>query len=387
METITISTKNHETYSAVSNFFIDYYMTDANGEFVKVYLYLVRLLHSGKSLTISDIADHFNLTQKDICRAIKYWIKEGVLQLEYNSDNTLTGITLLPLSPKESKQEDDSLLSMLGIKPKDEVVKQQQSHPDSQEEAVTSEISSTEDEADEMVTVPEKVKYKATFIEDKKTNDEDFANLVFQIETYFARPLTQADFNSILYIYNELSFSADLLEYLVEHCVTLGKKSCRYIEAVAIDWYKSGIQTVADAKAVSNNYNSIYTSVLKALGIPRHVATPEEIEYIDTWYNEFSFNKNIILEACKRAISNNPHSPSFHYVNGILKSWHKQNVHKLSDIEVLDKQWAEEKKKKEANYTKKNSSQIEEAQRSISDATLDEMEQLIMNQAGKKTGN
>lgn len=376
METITISTKNHETYSAVSNFFIDYYMTDANGEFVKVYLYLVRLLSSGRALTISDIADHFNLTQKDICRAIKYWIKEGVLQLEYNSENTLTGITLLPLAAKSSNQEEESLLSMLGIE-------EQQTE---KTKTAPSELASTTEKPMQVPDPPAKVKYKPVFIEDKKNNDEDFSNLIFQIETYFARPLTQSDYNSILYIYEELSFSADLLEYLVEYCVTLGKKSCRYIEAVAIDWYKSGIHSVEDAKAVSNNYNSIYVSVLKALGIQRRVATPAETAYIDTWYNTFAFNKNIILEACKRAISANPQSANFHYVNGILENWHKHNVHKLSDIEALDKQWMEAKKKKADAYQNKTGRQITEPQRSISDATIDEFENLIVNQAGKKPG-
>ena len=86
METITISTKNHETYSSVSNFFIDYYMTEANGEFVKVYLYLIRLLNSGRAVTVAEIADHFDSTEKDICRAIKYWIKQKVLKLEYTSE-------------------------------------------------------------------------------------------------------------------------------------------------------------------------------------------------------------------------------------------------------------------------------------------------------------
>lgn len=375
METITISTKNHETYSAVSNFFIDYYMTNANGEFVKVYLYLVRLLNSGRAVTISDIADHFNLTQKDICRAIKYWIKEGVLQLEYNSDNTLTGITLLPLVAKASDREEESLLSMLGI---DEQPKQESN-------SASTELTSTAEEEQPMMEAPKKVKYKPVFIEDKKTNDEDFSNLIFQIETYFARPLTQSDYNSILYIYEELSFQSDLLEYLVEYCVTMGKKSCRYIEAVAIDWYKSGIRSVEDAKAVSKNYNSIYVSVLKALGIPRRVATPTETNYIDTWYNTYAFNKNIIMEACKRAISNNPQSANFHYVNGILENWHKNNVHKLSDLEALDKQWAENKKRKNHSY-QKQVAQISQPQRSISDETIDEFENLIMNQAGKQSG-
>ena len=115
METITISTKNHETYSSVSNFFIDYYMTEANGEFVKVYLYLVRLLNSGRAVTVAEIADHFDSTEKDICRAIKYWIKQKVLKLEYTQDKVLTGITLLPLTPKAAKSETTSLLSMLGV--------------------------------------------------------------------------------------------------------------------------------------------------------------------------------------------------------------------------------------------------------------------------------
>lgn len=377
METITITTRNHETYSAVSNFFIDYYMTEANGEFVKVYLYLVRLLNSGRALTISDIADHFNLTQKDICRAIKYWIKQGVLQLEYNSENTLTGITLLPLVAKSSKQEEESLLSMLGVEPNpDNESKESIIHKAEQE------VLAGKEDMEPTMEVPKKVKYKPSFIEDKKTNDEDFSNLLFQIETYFARPLTQADMNSILYIFEELSFTPDLLEYLVEYCVTIGKKSCRYIEAVAIDWYKSGITSAEDAKAIAKDYNSIYVSVLKELGIPRRVPTPIETSYIDTWYNTYSFNKNIIMEACRRAISTSPQSANFKYVNGILENWHRQNVHKLSDIEALDKEW-EKKKNLRANNSK-NVNQIAEQQRSITNDKIDEFETFFLNEANKK---
>lgn len=336
METITISTQNHETYSSVSNFFIDYYMTEANGEFVKVYLYLIRLLNSGRAVTIADIADHFNLTQKDICRAIRYWIKEGVLQLEYTSDRILTGITMLPLQPKASNQDNDSLLSLLGVAEEPE------------EQAASPVDRKEKDTPHAEVALPKKVSYKAAFIEEKK-NDEDFGNLLYQTEIYFSKPLTQSDVQSLLYIYEELAFSPELLEYLVEYCVSIGKKSCRYIEAVAMEWYKQNIHTVEEAKVASKNYNSTYMAVLKQLGIPRRVPTPVETSFIDTWYNEYSFDKNIILEACKRAIMANPHSANFHYVNGILENWHKQNVHKLSDIEELDRKWAAEKKQKATN--------------------------------------
>ena len=84
MSYITITTEKNETYSSISNFFIDYYMTYASGEFVNVYLYLGRLMSSSKPVSVANIADHFNLTEKDICRAIKYWISQDVMKLNYN---------------------------------------------------------------------------------------------------------------------------------------------------------------------------------------------------------------------------------------------------------------------------------------------------------------
>lgn len=384
METITITTKNHETYSAVSNFFIDYYMTDANGEFVKVYLYLVRLLNSGRAVTVADIADHFNLTEKDICRAIKYWIKQGVLQLEYTKDKILTGITMLPLTAKSTGSNDTSLLSMLGV---EEAEPQKQPDTSYKQAAATEKNSSEPEAAREMeaianAAVPKKVSYKASFIEAKK-EDEDFGNLLYQTEIYFGKPLTQTDINTLLYIYEELSFNPDLLEYLVEYCVSIGKKSCRYIEAVALEWYKNGITSVEDAKVASKNYNSIYVAVLKQLGIPRRVPTPAETAFIDTWYNTYSFNKNIIIEACKRAITANPHSANFNYVNGILESWHKQNVRKLSDIEELDKKWAAEKKKKNTSGKSAMTNQFNNYQSSTNQTIVNEFESLFLQETNQ----
>ena len=407
MDTITISTKNKETYSAVSNFFIDYYMTEANGEFVKIYLYLVRLLNSGNAVTVAGIADHFNLTEKDICRAVKYWIKQGVLQLEYTKDKKLTGITLLPLSPKEEDAEDDMLESLFSADASGEsnstadnndttgsqtkastsmtaVTQETRSSGNNTSMQATDVASSIADPVTEQISqsaVPKKITYKPSFVASKK-EDEDFGNLLYQTETYFGKPLTQSDIHSLLYIYEELAFSPELLEYLVEYCVSINKKSCRYIEAVAIEWYKNGIVSVEDAKVASKNYNSIYVAVLKQLGIPRRVPTPTETAFIDTWYNTYSFNKNIIMEACKRAITARPHSANFNYVNGILESWHKQNVHKLSDIEELDRKWAAEKKKKSTS-NKTSSNQFNNYQSSTDASVVDEFEHLFLQETNQ----
>jgi DnaD/phage-associated family protein len=140
---------------------------------------------------------------------------------------------------------------------------------------------------------------------------------------------------------------------------------------------------VEDAKVASKNYNSIYVAVLKQLGIPRRVPTPTETSFIDTWYNTYSFNKNIIMEACKRAITANPHSANFKYVNGILESWYKQNVHKLSDIEELDRKWAAEKKKKQTSGKVISNNQFNNYHNSTSDETIDELEQIFLQEANR----
>ena len=63
--------------TAVANEFIDTYMAAANGEYVKVYLYVLR--HQGEDITIELIADALNHTESDVRRALSYWKKAGVL--------------------------------------------------------------------------------------------------------------------------------------------------------------------------------------------------------------------------------------------------------------------------------------------------------------------
>ena len=53
------------------NEFIDKYMPEANGEYVKVYLLLLRHLNDPSvSLDISKIADILDYTEKDVIRAL-----------------------------------------------------------------------------------------------------------------------------------------------------------------------------------------------------------------------------------------------------------------------------------------------------------------------------
>ena len=55
----------------VPDVFIDTYMAGASGEYVKVYLYLLR--HQQEEVSIGQIADALNHTEADVQRALAYW--------------------------------------------------------------------------------------------------------------------------------------------------------------------------------------------------------------------------------------------------------------------------------------------------------------------------
>lgn len=378
MKTITISTENSETYSSISNFFIDYYMTDANGEFVKIYLYLIRLLNSQVNISVAEIADHFNLTEKDICRAIKYWVTKEALRLTFDGNGNPTGIVILPLSAPnmELAMSADAVSLLRSDAPQKAAEKKDATASAKMEEKRdTTALSSIER------TAPDKKKYTAAEIS-SFSRDEDWEDIQYQVETLFGKPVSQADVQSLLHIYDNLGFDTDLFEYLIEYCTTLGKKSCRYMEAVANGWYQDGIRTKRQAKEQYGTMTSTARMVYKALGIKRNVPTAIELEFFSTWTKDFGFSEDIIQCACERAIlhSNNP---NIKYVNGILEDWNRNNVQTRADIEKLDEAFANSKNKVSSAQskprTRKQNNFNNFTQTDLSDE-LAEIEALIENE-------
>lgn len=379
MKTITISTENSETYSSISNFFIDYYMTEANGEFVKVYLYLARLLSCNSAVTVAEIADHFNLTENDICRAIKYWISRDVLKLNYDGSGHLNGIVLLPLCPPKPAHKHEADTSILhtsvsvkaGAKPEGDM-----------QTKVHGKMTSVQPElpVDTVLSAPPKPKFTQNDM-NNMCNDDDWADIVYQVETLFGKQISARDAQTLMYIYDTLEFDIDLFEYLIEYCTTMNKKNCRYMEAVAIAWYKDGIKTRQQAKEQSTATTGIAKIVFQALGIRRPYPTNIEMAYITTWSKDFGFSAEIIGKACERAVAAKPSSANFAYINGILDNWNKNNVKSIADIEALDKTFASKIKRSTGKTSgSMNPNSFNSFSQTKLDEQLDEMEQLFLKE-------
>lgn len=298
--------------TVVSNLFIDEHMKDANDAQLKIYLYLLRMMNAGLTTSISDIADKFNHTEKDVLRALKYWEKCRLLSLEYDDAKNLSGIQLLDPSHKTGGE-------IVSLAPVVQLPAKAAEAP-----AVKNDFT--------------KPSYTLDQLKEFKNNEET-SQILFVAEQYIGRPLSASEIKTILFFTDRLGFSEDLIDYLIQYCVDRGKKDFRYIEKVAISWAEAGITTPKQAAKFATKYDKNVYDIMKALG-KSGTPTKAEADYAIKWIKEYGFSQDIIIEACNRTVmATDKHR--FEYADSILASWYKHQVHHKSDIHALDEAYAQ----------------------------------------------
>ena len=176
--------------TTVSNLFIDRYMPRANGEYIKIYLLLLRHFQTPDwELSVSSMADYLDCTEKDVRRGLSYWEREGVLSLRFDPDKKLSGIRLLDLQAKivaavelasnQVKAESAASETNGGRRPQD--------RPDEQESAADGEV---------MDKAPVKPLHEMDGVVhdmSQLSRDEAFSQLVSLVSAYKKKPLSHDD--------------------------------------------------------------------------------------------------------------------------------------------------------------------------------------------------
>ena len=347
MNTIHLRALSSSQVTVLSNIFIDQYMPGAGGEFVKVYIYLLRLLADpSASVCLPLLADRLNCTEGDISRALKYWSNEGLLILETDPSGELTGITLTEPSP-DTQMELKATVSvpqsaLAAAAPISQTVSAATVSVPQSALAAAAPISQTVSAATVSTPQPDTAPSRSASaltparIKELKEN-EDVAQLIYICEQYLGKTLTPTDTRKILFFYDELKMSVDLIDFLIQYCVGRGHKSMRYIETVAMAWSKEGITTVEMAKDSTSRYGRDYFTILKAMGITNRNPVDSEIVMMDTWLKDYGFSMDMIQEACSRTIMQTG-QPSFQYAHKILTGWFKKGALTPEAVHALDVQ-------------------------------------------------
>ncbi len=356
MNRLNIYQNIHKEQTVVSNCFIDDYMAEANDAQLKIYLFLIRMMSANLPTSVTDIADKFNYTEKDVLRALMYWESRQLLALEYDAAHNLSGIQVLSLdNPYEQVRTAPRITPVLSfIRPasmqsgmtaprpmaaasamsaQNPMTARMNAAPAQMQASSTGTATITEYPTRELSSQPEKPSYTMDDLKNFKNNDE-VQQLLFVTEQYLGRQLTRGDMETILFLYDRLGFSADLIDYLVQHCVERGKKDFRYIEKVALSWAEQGITDPKQAQLASKKYDKTVYTIMKSLG-KNSAPAPKELEYIQKWTKEYGFMLDVIQEACDKTVMTTD-SHRFAYADGILSKWYQAGVHHKADIAALD---------------------------------------------------
>ena len=243
----------------VANEFLDKYMPSANGDYVKVYLYLLRNRVSG--IDVETIADQLELTEGDVRRAIRYWEKCGIVSVGSGGTETGSAAQEDTVSAKISGNSTETGKTEAKISQgpaaRSRVSK---AGPAKSVSNAAAPAKNSEDPqpagADDDGEI--RSRYRRTDGREalnRLSEDDEFRQLLVIVQKYRAKILTEADQQVLAYLYDGLHLPCDVLDYLVQYCVENNHMSMRYIEKTGLDWASRGIRTVREAKERTKQFD------------------------------------------------------------------------------------------------------------------------------------
>ena len=206
--------------TCVPNSFIDEYLAEASGEYVRVYLYLLR--HLRENLKVHSIADALNLTDHDIKRAILYWEKRGIFK-----EGTAKAVE------EEIRAEEAARLSEEDL--------------DRKKANNFTKLSFFAEKNQKNQPVTEEKK--------REINEEEFEGILYVAQYLLPGGVTHSHIRKFEYMVEYLGMGAELIEFLLDYCASIGKTAPRYIESVALDWHEQGVLTVKQAKSLIEQFD------------------------------------------------------------------------------------------------------------------------------------
>ena len=301
--------------TTIPDIFFTQYLPEANGDFIKVYLYILFLSKYDKDIKINDLCKKLGLSLKVIQDAMKYWEEQGVITKKN------TGFVFNNLQELE--------LHHL-YKPKAALSAEQiQKSAESQKRAKTIEY----------------------------INNKFFSGLM---------PTTW--YPDIELWFKKYNFDDEVMIALFEYCFDKSALHRNYMQAVADAWSKNNIKTFNDLDQYyekQEKLNKVANNIIKKLGLGRQLSQ-YEYAYVEKWMVDFGYSFDIIEIALKKTTSKV--NPSFDYIDKLLTDWHDRGFktpdqvqkfllemkQKTKDIKQLEKQTGYQKYD-QRNYNNLNS--------------------------------
>ena len=257
----------------IPDVFFTEYMSQANGDFIKVYLCLVFLSKYDKDINLNDLSKKLDIPLQTIKESLVFWEAQGALTKKVDGYilNNLQEVELhklytpnLTLSAEDVKKNSDN-------------------------------------------------KYRAQAI-------ECINNM------YFQGIMSPAWYSDIDLWFKKYGFDEQVMIQLFQYCFSKSALHKNYVVAVADAWSKNNIKTYEDYEVYSQKFeklNKIKKEISKKLGRYTPLTQFEEA-FIEKWVIDFNYDLSVINIALKKTTSKA--NPSFDYLDKLISDWHDRNL-------------------------------------------------------------
>lgn len=306
--------------TSIPDIFFTEYLSQASGDFVKVYLYLFFLSKYSKDVKINDLAKKLELSLKTIQDAIKYWESIGLL-IRKNQGFILPNLQEIEINKLYKPK---ITISAENIK----------------------EISENKTRAKAIDTI----------------NNE-----------FFQGVMSPSWYGDIDLWFKKYGFNEEVMIALFRYCFNKSALHRNYVSTVAEAWNKNKIKTFNDLDLhfqKEEKLKSISNSIKKKLRITRNLSVFEEA-YVEKWNITYGYDLSIIEIALKKTTSK--YNPSFEYIDKLLSDWHERGLKTPDKINEyllnqknMPKQEKTSKSNKSSNYSQRDYSNFENFYTNIS---------------------
>ena len=289
------------------NIFINDFMPQAEGLFVKVYILGYKYSQDVEDeFSNISISKNLNISEEKIDEAWSYWEEQGIIRKHYSN----TG------------RYDIEFLNLKQLYV---------------EKVYNSNSSKKEVSFNDLVASNKKESTKEMFQELRKT---------------LGRELTFNEKRKVLSWKEKYSFNNIIIIQGFIFCIERKKvKSLKYIESVLSSWYDSNIETIEDLGDYFEKQSEIYgyyKKIKSSLGFSGRQLTKSEMDIIDKWFFEWDFSIDMVLKALEN--SSKIPNPNINYFNSILNDWHKKGYKKVEDIKDRKRSNYKGKKTKKTDF-------------------------------------
>ena len=277
--------------TSIPDIFFSEYLSEASGDFIKVYLYMLFLSKYDKDIKINDLSKKLVLPVKTIQDAVKYW-EDKCLITKKNTGYIVNSIQEIELHKL--------------YKPKTALSAEQLQ-------------KSAENQ--------------------KRAKAIDFIN-----NKYFSGLMPTTWYPEIELWFKKYGFDEEVMIALFGYCFDMSALHKNYVQTVAEAWNKNNIKTFNDLDVYYEKQEKlkvIAKTISKKLGLSRAL-TQYEYAYIEKWVVDYGYSIDIIEIALKKTTSKA--NPNFDYLDKLLTDWHERGFKTSGEVQSFLNEMKEKNK-------------------------------------------